>query len=51
MRYTESQSKEKLQAIELAVGSIEKQFGKGAIMRLGEQPQNSSNDALPTGAL
>ncbi len=51
MRYTESQSKEKLQAIELAVGSIEKQFGKGAIMRLGEQPQNNSNDALPTGAL
>ncbi len=44
-------NKDRLQAIELAVGSIEKQFGKGAIMRLGEQPPSSSLDALPTGSL
>ena len=27
--------KDKLKALELAVGQIEKQFGKGSIMRLG----------------
>jgi recombination protein RecA len=33
-------------AIELALGSIEKQFGKGAIMRLGEQ--ENTHAAIPT---
>ena len=31
------QDRERLKAIELAVGQIEKQFGKGAIMRLGQK--------------
>ena len=30
------ETKERLKAIEMAVGQIEKQFGKGAIMRMGE---------------
>ena len=39
-------------AIEQAVGSIEKQFGKGAIMRLGEKnPLNDPIETIPTGAL
>jgi recombination protein RecA len=38
------------QSIEMAVGQIEKQFGKGAIMRLGEKPRVGV-EAIPTGAL
>jgi recombination protein RecA len=34
----------------MAMGQIEKQFGKGAIMRLGERP-NVGIEAIPTGAL
>ncbi len=33
----EESSKEKAKALELAITSIEKQFGKGSIMRLGTQ--------------
>jgi recombination protein RecA len=43
--------KDKLKALELAVGQIEKQFGKGSIMRLdkGEVPANIA--AISTGSL
>lgn len=41
---------EKRKALELAVSAIEKNFGKGAIMRLGDKP-NTRVDAIPTGAL
>jgi recombination protein RecA len=44
------EAKERLRAIELAVGQIEKQFGKGSIMRLGQREV----DAVPsisTGAI
>ena len=42
--------KDKLKAIEMAMGQIEKQFGKGSVMKLGEQgaPQM---DAVSTGCL
>ncbi|MBM3288446.1 MAG: hypothetical protein FJY88_14035, partial [Candidatus Eisenbacteria bacterium] len=33
----EEQGKEKAKALELAISQIEKQFGKGSIMRLGTQ--------------
>jgi recombination protein RecA len=43
---------ESRKAIEQAVGSIEKQFGKGAIMRLGEKNALSDRiETIPTGAL
>ncbi|MBE3520358.1 MAG: recombinase RecA [Firmicutes bacterium] len=42
---------EKNKALELAVSQIEKQFGKGAIMRLGEASQRLSVEVIPTGAL
>ena len=32
-----SMDKKKQQAVELAISQIEKQFGKGSIMRLGEE--------------
>ncbi len=44
-------STERRQAVELAIGQIEKQFGKGAIMRLGEAGPTQGIDAIPSGAL
>ena len=41
---------ERQQALDMALGQIEKQFGKGAIMRLGEQ-SHVGVEAIPTGAL
>ncbi len=41
---------ERDKALEMAVGQIEKQFGKGAIMKLGERG-NVGVAAIPTGAL
>src|SRR5262249_24537289 len=38
-------------AIELALGSIEKQFGKGAIMRLGKDPLDREVQVIPTVSL
>src|SRR5439155_21168677 len=38
-------------AIDLALSQIEKQFGKGAIMRLGEAALAGDIPALPTGSL
>ena len=45
------QDKERLKAVELAVGQIEKQFGKGSIMRLGQKGAIQPIDAIPTGAI
>jgi recombination protein RecA len=41
---------EKKKALELVMSQIEKQFGKGAIMKLGEV-SHVSTDSIPTGAL
>ena len=41
---------EKKKALEAALGQIEKQFGKGAVMKLGENAQMNI-DVIPTGAL
>jgi recombination protein RecA len=38
-------------AIDLALGTIEKQFGKGAIMRLGKDPLDREVHVIPTGSL
>lgn len=44
--------KGKLEAINMAMGQIEKQFGKGSIMKLGEiQHGNTNIDVIPTGSL
>ena len=42
---------EKEKAVELAIEQIERQYGKGSIMKLGEAPARVSGDAIPTGAL
>ena len=47
-----SSSFDREKAIELAVGSIEKQFGKGSIMRLGEgEPLVHDIATIPTGSI
>jgi recombination protein RecA len=42
---------DKSKAIENAVLQIEKQFGKGAIMKLGEAQQRMAVEAIPTGSV
>jgi len=41
---------EKKKALEMALGQIEKQFGKGAVMRLGENT-HMNIETIPTGAM
>ena len=42
---------EKAKALELAIGQIDRQFGKGAIMRLGDASGLGRAQAIPTGSL
>ncbi len=42
---------EKVKALSNALGHIEKQFGKGAIMRLGEEGAVLEIEAIPTGSI
>jgi recombination protein RecA len=42
---------EKEKALEMAIDQIEKQFGKGAVMRLGESTTMLTVDIIPTGSL
>ncbi len=46
----ENENPEKKKALEIAMGQIEKQFGKGSVMKLGEF-QAMNIEAIPTGAL
>src|ERR1700733_13230047 len=43
--------KERLKAVELAFGQIEKQFGKGAIMRLGGKEGVAPIPSISTGSI
>jgi recombination protein RecA len=47
----ERNDRERLKAIEMAVGQIEKQFGKGSIMRLGQKDAVTAVPAISTGAV
>lgn len=42
---------ERKQAVSVAMEQIEKQFGKGAIMRLGEDTRTDGVKAIPTGSI
>jgi recombination protein RecA len=44
-------SKERVRALEMAVGQIEKQFGKGSIMRLGQKDAIAPIPSIPTGSI
>src|SRR5678815_2180714 len=43
--------KERNKAIDIAVGQIEKQFGKGSIMRMGQRNSVGPMEAISTGAI
>lgn len=43
--------KEKKKALDEALSKIEKSYGKGSIMILGDNPQNREIDSIPTGAI
>lgn len=44
-------AEERTRALELAIGQIEKQFGRGAIMRLGDASSKMTVEAIPTGSI
>jgi recombination protein RecA len=45
-----SQKADKLKSLETAIGQIERQFGKGSLMRMGERPKLLVN-VIPSGSL
>jgi recombination protein RecA len=49
--HDDQQQKERTKALEIAVGQIEKQFGKGSIMRLGSDRPLAQSDAISTGSI
>jgi recombination protein RecA len=51
MPVEERNDRERLKAIEMAVSQIEKQFGKGSIMRLGQKDAAYAVPAISTGAV
>jgi len=46
-----SKLSERMKALAQALGAIEKQFGKGAVMRLGEDHEPAPVQVIPTGSL
>lgn len=42
---------DKLKALDAAISQIEKQYGKGSVMKLGDERANMNVEAVPTGAL
>ena len=47
----DKQAADKKAALEIALGRIEKDYGKGAIMRLGEISDSLTTECIPTGSL
>lgn len=44
-------NEDKLRALDTALGQIEKQYGKGAVMKLGDSAANMNVETIPTGSL
>ena len=42
---------EKLKALDAAIGQIEKQYGKGSVMKLGDANVHMNIETIPTGSL
>ena len=42
---------EKLKALDAAISHIEKQYGKGSVMKLGDNSAHMNVEAVPTGSL
>ena len=50
LRLVEEKDMDKVKALDAALGQIERNFGKGSIMKLGERPA-FDGDAVSTGSL
>ncbi|MCR5517687.1 MAG: recombinase RecA [Lachnospiraceae bacterium] len=48
---TNNISEEKMRALEAAIAKVEKQFGKGSVMKLGDSYENLNIETVPTGSL
>ena len=48
---TDKADKIKREALDTALGQIEKDHGKGAVMRLGEIYDSLATECIPTGSL
>lgn len=48
---TKSAMSERERALDLAMGQIDKMFGRGSVMRLGEMSARIQTDVIPTGCL
>ena len=44
-------NEDKVRALDAALGQIEKQYGKGAVMKLGDSAANMNVETIPTGSL
>ncbi len=44
-------SQEKMKALEAAISNIERQYGKGSVMKLGDSSTNMNIETIPTGSL
>ena len=44
-------NEDKMKALDAAISNIEKQFGKGSVMKLGESKANLNVECIPTGSL
>ena len=44
-------SEERLKALDAALAQIEKQYGKGSVMKLGDKSANMNIEVVPTGSL
>ena len=51
LKVVERESMDKSKALDAALGQIERAFGKGSIMRLGQQENAVETDAISTGSL
>lgn len=50
-RHEKMATPDKLKALDIALSQIEKQFGKGAIMKLGEASDRMAVETISTGSL
>ena len=46
-----NKNEDKMRALHAALGQIEKQYGKGAVMKLGDSAANMNVETIPTGSL
>ena len=51
MPKTDGEVNNKTKAVELAIGQIEKQFGRGSIMKLGDDSMRVEAEIIPTGSV